>query len=94
MIWWDATLALVSRQGPILPRPYLDHLRSHETDDQWSFYQLSGCPTELVVQTKTLSMLEKIDTIASRPGGTLFSYILNVFLNGTVEYLNRKLWDV
>ncbi|KAA8651225.1 uncharacterized protein ATNIH1004_000103 [Aspergillus tanneri] len=65
MIWWDATLALVSRQGPILPRPYLDHLRSHETDDQWSFYQLSGCPTELVVHISSLAELAQQKELAS-----------------------------
>lgn len=59
------TLALVSRQGTILSRPYLEHLRRNEKEDQWSFYQLSGCPADLVVHIFTLAELAHQREIAS-----------------------------
>ncbi|KAH8422334.1 Zn(II)2Cys6 transcription factor [Aspergillus melleus] len=65
MMWWDATLALVSRQGPILSRPYLEHLERYEKEDQWSFYQLSGCPAELVGHLFSLAELAHQRELAS-----------------------------
>ncbi|KAI1614983.1 fungal-specific transcription factor domain-containing protein [Exophiala viscosa] len=49
LVWWDATLAMISRQGVRLHPSYFEHLLNHELNDGWSFYELTGCPTELVV---------------------------------------------
>ncbi|KAK5042119.1 hypothetical protein LTR13_001925 [Exophiala sideris] len=49
LVWWDATLAMISRQGVKLHSSYFQHLLNHELHDGWSFYELTGCPTELVV---------------------------------------------
>ncbi|KAL2831396.1 fungal-specific transcription factor domain-containing protein [Aspergillus cavernicola] len=65
VIWWDATLALVSRQGTILSNSYLDHLVRCERADQWSFYDLTGCPGDLVVHLFQLAELSKQNEIAT-----------------------------
>ncbi|KIW69286.1 hypothetical protein PV04_05168 [Phialophora macrospora] len=49
LVWWDATLAMMSRQGTKLSSAYFRHLVQHEKTDRWSFYELTGCPTELLI---------------------------------------------
>ncbi|KAL3469080.1 fungal-specific transcription factor domain-containing protein [Aspergillus californicus] len=65
LVWWDATLALVSRQGTILSKAFLDHLVRCERADQWSFYDLAGCPGDLVVHLFQLAELAKQNEIAA-----------------------------
>ena len=48
-IRWDATLALISRQGALFPSSYFEFLVRNEEKDGWSFYDLTGCPTELLI---------------------------------------------
>ncbi|KAF7588342.1 hypothetical protein BBP40_005870 [Aspergillus hancockii] len=62
--WWDATLALVSRQGTVFPQLYIDHLIRVEKKDRWSFYDLTGCPSDLVVLIFKLTELSHQNTIA------------------------------
>ncbi|CAI7632684.1 unnamed protein product [Penicillium palitans] len=59
LIWWDATLALISRQSPIMDQVYLDFLVRWEKQDEWSFFDLTGCPRELLVHLFQLSELAK-----------------------------------
>lgn len=49
IIRWDATLALISRQGALFPSSYFEYLVRNEEQDGWSFYDLTGCPTELLI---------------------------------------------
>ncbi|KAL1876155.1 hypothetical protein Plec18167_005418 [Paecilomyces lecythidis] len=63
-LWWDATLALISRQGTVLSRDYLDHLACSERDDGWSFYDLTGCPSDLFIILFHLAELAKQNEIA------------------------------
>ncbi|SPN96477.1 uncharacterized protein DNG_00005 [Cephalotrichum gorgonifer] len=65
LLWWDATLALVSRQGIILDRSYLEHLVLSQDQDEWSFYDLTGCPGELFVHLVNLAELSKQREIAA-----------------------------
>ncbi|KAE8366377.1 fungal-specific transcription factor domain-containing protein [Aspergillus caelatus] len=65
ILWWDATLALVSRQGTVFSQSYLDHLIHSEKKDRWSFYDLTGCPSDLVVIIFKLAELAHQSTIAS-----------------------------
>lgn len=62
---WDATLALISRQGPIMSQTYLDFLVRWEREDQWSFFDLTGCPRDLLVHLYELADLAKQKEIAS-----------------------------
>ncbi|KAH8196980.1 hypothetical protein TruAng_008839 [Truncatella angustata] len=57
ILWWDATIALVSRQGPILPYSYFEALLTLEDDNHWSFFSLIGCPRQLVVPLMQLARL-------------------------------------
>ncbi|PIG88567.1 hypothetical protein AARAC_000990 [Aspergillus arachidicola] len=65
VIWWDATLALISRQGTAISKRYLDHLVRSERQGKWSFYDLTGCPGDLVAQLFQLADLAKQSEIAS-----------------------------
>jgi hypothetical protein len=49
IIRWDATLALTSRQGAMFPSSFFEYLVRNEEQDGWSFYDLTGCPTELLI---------------------------------------------
>lgn len=62
---WDTTLALISRQGPIMSQTYLDFLVRWEKEDEWSFFDLTGCPRDLVVHLYVLADLAKQNEIAS-----------------------------
>ena len=54
---WDATIALLSRQGCLLPYSYFEALLALEDDRYWSFFDLVGCPRELVVPLIQLASL-------------------------------------
>ncbi|KAL2818166.1 fungal-specific transcription factor domain-containing protein [Aspergillus cavernicola] len=65
LIWWDATLALISRQSPIIDQAYLDYLVRWEKQNEWSFFDLTGCPRDLLVHLVQLAELAKQSEIAS-----------------------------
>ncbi|KAK1143722.1 hypothetical protein N8T08_006122 [Aspergillus melleus] len=65
VVWWDATLALISRQGTVFPEAYLERLKEAEKQDKWSFYDLTGCPSELVDHIFHLAQLAQQSEIAS-----------------------------
>ncbi|KAJ6094545.1 hypothetical protein N7467_002058 [Penicillium canescens] len=62
---WDATLALISRQCPILDRSYVEYLVRWEKQDEWSFFDLTGCPRDLLVLLYNLAELARQSEIAS-----------------------------
>lgn len=62
---WDATLALISRQSPLIDRAYLDFLIRWETQDEWSFFDLTGCPRDTLVYLVQLAELAKQSEIAA-----------------------------
>lgn len=63
---WDATLALISRQGTFLDRSYLEHLILSQGQDEWTFYDLTGCPGDLFVHLTHLAELAEQREIAAR----------------------------
>ncbi|KAI9043602.1 uncharacterized protein KD926_003372 [Aspergillus affinis] len=65
VVWWDATLALVSRQGTVFPEAYLERLKQAEKQDKWSFFDLTGCPSEIVDHIFHLAQLAQQSEIAS-----------------------------
>ncbi|KAK2756180.1 hypothetical protein FQN54_005588 [Arachnomyces sp. PD_36] len=65
LAWWDTTLALISRQGPIMSQTYLDFLIRWEKEDEWSFFDLTGCPRELIMHLFELADLARQKEIAS-----------------------------
>lgn len=61
---WDVTLAMISRQGTIMDRGYLDFLIQWERQDDWSFFDLTGCTGDLVLFIFELAELAKQCEIA------------------------------
>lgn len=45
---WDATVSLLSRRPRIIPPEYFDALSDHSTQNDWTFFDLVGCPSFLV----------------------------------------------
>lgn len=72
---WDATLALISRKGPIMDRAYLEFLVRWEQQDEWSFFDLTGCPRELFVHLFDLADLAHQSEIASSMKWLSFSSV-------------------
>ncbi|KIX08907.1 uncharacterized protein Z518_03564 [Rhinocladiella mackenziei CBS 650.93] len=64
LVWWDATLAMISRQGMRLGSSYFQHLVRTEKEDGWSFYEITGCPTELLVHLVRLAEMARQREIA------------------------------
>ncbi|KAL2850228.1 hypothetical protein BJY01DRAFT_233302 [Aspergillus pseudoustus] len=65
LIWWHATLALISRKSPINDQTYLNYLVRWEKQDEWSFFDLTRCPRDLLVHLVQLAELARQNEIAS-----------------------------
>ena len=59
LLRWDASIALISRQPCVLPYTYFETVLSHENNDgdKWTFFDLNGCPRELIVPMMQLANL-------------------------------------
>lgn len=86
---WDATLALISRQGMIIDLKYLDHILSFQGSDQWSFYELTGCPDELVVHLIHLAELAKQSELAANLAWLSFDLSPVLEIRAAVETWQR-----
>lgn len=73
---WDANIALLSRQGCILPCSYFESLLAVENDKYWSFFDLVGCPRELVVHLMQLTSLAQENEQALSMRWTTFDLTL------------------
>ncbi|PMD40625.1 hypothetical protein L207DRAFT_554328 [Hyaloscypha variabilis F] len=66
LLWWDATIALLSRQGCVLSYSYFEAVLALEDNRNWSFFDLIGCPRELVVPLMQLaSLAEENEKVSS-----------------------------
>ena len=70
---WDATLALISRQGTIFDQAYRDFLIKWEQKDEWSFFDLTGCPGNLIVHLFHLAGLAEQKELASSREWLIFN---------------------
>jgi hypothetical protein len=73
---WDATIALLSRQGCLLPYSYFEALLALEDDRYWSFFDLVGCPRELIVPLMQVASLAEENEKASSMRWTKFDLTL------------------
>lgn len=48
---------MISRTRPLLPLSYLETLMEYNDDDEWTFFELNGCPIELVMAMARLATL-------------------------------------
>jgi hypothetical protein len=69
---WDATIALLSRQGCLSPIPTFDNCYTLEDERYWSFFDLTGCPREFVVLLMQLPSLAEENKKASSMRWTTF----------------------
>lgn len=57
LIWWDTTLAFISRKDLVFPLHYLQTLMQHGSEEGWTYFQLNGCPAELLMFMAQFSKL-------------------------------------
>ncbi|KAE9367713.1 hypothetical protein N431DRAFT_416495 [Stipitochalara longipes BDJ] len=76
LLWWDATIALLSRQGCLLPYSYFEAVLALEDERYWSFFDLLGCPREFVVPLMQLASLAEENEKASSMRWTRFDLTL------------------
>lgn len=55
----------MSRQGTVFSQQYVDYIAEEEKNDRWSFYDLTGCPSDLVIYIFKLAQLAQQSEIAS-----------------------------
>jgi hypothetical protein len=56
-IWCDATIALISREQPVIPVSYLEAIIQHGPEDGWDFFSLAGCQEGFVFAMMKLASL-------------------------------------
>lgn len=66
-------MALISRQGTVFDRAYRDFLIKWEQKDEWSFFELTGCPGDLLVHLFYLVELAKQKELASSMEWLMFN---------------------
>ncbi|KIW36494.1 uncharacterized protein PV06_11261 [Exophiala oligosperma] len=84
LVWWDATLALVSRHGCMFDMAYVNRLLEEEKHNKWSFYDITGCPGEMVRCLVELACLAKQAEIGA-------SYTWLTFDTGPVSIIEERL---
>ncbi|KAK5036478.1 hypothetical protein LTS07_002205 [Exophiala sideris] len=67
-MWWDGVVALLSRRPCIFPYSYLETVLPWEGVQAWGFFDLNGCPRELLVPMIQLANLtEHLDGSGKLP---------------------------
>ena len=89
---WDATIALLSRQGCLLPYSYFEALLALEDDRYWSFFDLIGCPRELVVPLIQLaSLAEENEKVSSMRWTKFDSTLVDEIQASIINWKNPSL---
>ncbi|ETS84560.1 hypothetical protein PFICI_02585 [Pestalotiopsis fici W106-1] len=63
LTWWDAIIALLSREECIFPYNYFESVLSNLHKREWDFFGLCGCPTAIV---KIVMRLARLSTTNHR----------------------------
>ncbi|KAF4614307.1 hypothetical protein G7Y89_g15431 [Cudoniella acicularis] len=56
-IWYDTTIAMISRESPTLPITYLQGIILHGRADGWDYFNLVGCREEFIIAMCKLAKL-------------------------------------
>ncbi|KAH8674760.1 fungal-specific transcription factor domain-containing protein [Tricladium varicosporioides] len=56
-IWYDTTIAMISREAPTLPITYLEGIIHHGRLDGWDYFNLCGCRYEFIIAMHKLAKL-------------------------------------
>ncbi|SLM34267.1 Zn(2)-C6 fungal-type DNA-binding domain [Lasallia pustulata] len=57
LLWWDITIGMISRRGLTFSKSYLDTILACTKEDAHRFFNLTGCPADLVVCMAKLARL-------------------------------------
>ena len=63
---WDVTLALISRRGMVIDVSFFEHLVAHQCSDEWSFYEITGCPTGYTALGGIVTSAPTVQIIANK----------------------------
>jgi hypothetical protein len=69
---WDATISLLSRRPRVIPSGYFTALRETSKQDAWTFFDLAGCPADLVSCLVELSDIAAEFEVAKKMRWTKF----------------------
>ncbi|KIV79093.1 hypothetical protein PV11_06679 [Exophiala sideris] len=69
-LWWDAMVSLLAREDPVFPYSYFEAVLKSEGRQPWTFYELNGCPRELLVPMMQISTLAARDAKSTTPTET------------------------
>ncbi|KAF2115738.1 fungal-specific transcription factor domain-containing protein [Lophiotrema nucula] len=95
VVWWDVTIAFISRREPSFPMSYLDMLATQDTGESWSFIVLNGCPIEFVIAMTRLAKLAAIYTKTTRMDWTIFNtFPVEVIIDEVKDYVNQEKVDI
>ncbi|KAH6670754.1 fungal-specific transcription factor domain-containing protein [Halenospora varia] len=56
-MWYDTTIAMISREAPTLPITYLEGIIHHGRLDGWDYFNLCGCRYEFIMAMHKLAKL-------------------------------------
>ncbi|KAI2727352.1 transcriptional regulator family: Fungal Specific TF [Penicillium roqueforti] len=96
LIWWDTTIALMSRTEPRLPFSLLERLRGFDDSDGWSCFGLNGCPFELISIMARLAKLACIYQRTIQMEWTIFNFRpVRTIIAEVKGYVNKEKveWD-
>jgi hypothetical protein len=77
VVWYDAIIALLSRNEPVFPRQYAESVLSWKIESQWSFLALNGFPDA--------AFLDMYDVAQAAPQASSLS-------EGHISGLEMRLW--
>ena len=88
-------MALTSRQGTVFDRAYRDFLIKWEQKDEWSFFELTGCPGDLLVHLFHLAELAKQKELASSMECLMFNMTpIESIERKVIEWKNEMILQV
>ncbi|RFU35463.1 hypothetical protein B7463_g881, partial [Scytalidium lignicola] len=91
LVWWDITVALISRREPIFPLSYLEMLIDYDQSDGWSFFILNACPVELVMAMARLAKLAAIYEKTTKMEWTIFDRTpVDAVIQVVRDFINRE----
>ncbi|KAI1616244.1 fungal-specific transcription factor domain-containing protein [Exophiala viscosa] len=94
-LWWDGMVSLLAREDPVFPYSYFEAVLKSEGRQPWTFYELNGCPRELLVPMMQLSTLAARDAQSTTPSESVLDIVTEIELSiRRYEYSGAGLSDL
>lgn len=88
-------VSLLAREEPVFPYSYFEAVLKSEGRQPWTFYELNGCPRELLVPMMQLSTLAARDAKGAQPSKTVSRLVAEIELSiRRYEYQGGGLSDL